>query len=165
MRIGTNSDYLTIYSVLNKCLMDPNFSFPWIFSFRIWIWSDVCCLTHWGRVMHICVGILPVIGSDSGLSPGRHQAIIWTNAKILLIWPVETNFSEILFRNSNIFIQEIALERVAPKGRPVCLGLNVSIFGACVHLQYLHCVLPLSTLWSGCVLFHTDIFINVKSLI
>ena len=37
-----------------------------------------------------------VIGLDNGLSPGRHQAIIWTNAGILLIGPLSTNFSKIL---------------------------------------------------------------------
>ena len=36
------------------------------------------------------------IGSDNGLLPGRHQAIIWTNARILLIGPLGTNLSEIL---------------------------------------------------------------------
>ena len=39
----------------------------------------LCLLTHWGRVTHICVGNLTIIGSDNGLSPGRRQAIIWTN--------------------------------------------------------------------------------------
>ena len=53
-------------------------------------------LTHWGRVTHICVSKLAIIGSDNGLSPGRRQAIIWTNAGILLIGPFGTNFSEIL---------------------------------------------------------------------
>ena len=53
-------------------------------------------LTHWGRVMHICVSILTIIGSDNGLSPGRRQAIIWTNAGILFIGPLEPNLSEIL---------------------------------------------------------------------
>ena len=33
-------------------------------------------LTHWGRVTHICVGKLTVIGSNNGVSPGRHEAII-----------------------------------------------------------------------------------------
>ena len=33
-------------------------------------------LTHWGRVTHICVDKLTIIGSDNGLSPGRRQAII-----------------------------------------------------------------------------------------
>ena len=46
--------------------------------------------------MHIRVGKLTTIGSDNGLSPGRRQAIIWTNAGILLIWTLGTNFSEIL---------------------------------------------------------------------
>ena len=41
-------------------------------------------LTHWGRVTHICVGKLTIIGWDNGLSPGRHQAIFWTNEGILL---------------------------------------------------------------------------------
>ena len=53
-------------------------------------------LTHWGQVTHICVGKLTIIGSDNGLSPGQRQAIIWTNAGILLIWPLGTNFSESL---------------------------------------------------------------------
>ena len=46
-------------------------------------------LTHWGRVTHICVSKLTIIGSDNGLSPGRRQAIIWTYAGILLIKPGE----------------------------------------------------------------------------
>ena len=33
-------------------------------------------LTHWGRVTHICVSNLTIIGSDNGLSPDRRQAII-----------------------------------------------------------------------------------------
>ena len=53
-------------------------------------------LTHWGRVTHICVGKLTIIASDNSLAPGRRQAIIWTNAEILLIGPLGTNFSEIL---------------------------------------------------------------------
>ena len=52
-------------------------------------------LIHWGRVTHISVSKLTIIGSDSGLSSGRRQAIIWTNAGILLMGPLGTNFSEI----------------------------------------------------------------------
>ena len=40
-------------------------------------------------------GNLTIIGPDNGLSPGRCQAIIWTNAGILLIGPLGTDFSEI----------------------------------------------------------------------
>ena len=53
-------------------------------------------LTHWGRLTHICISKLSILGSDNGLSPGRRQAIIWTNAGIWLIGPLGTNFSEIL---------------------------------------------------------------------
>ena len=59
---------------------------------RLFTWDP---LTHWDRVMHICLGKLTIIGSDNGLSPGRRQAIIWTNASILSIGPLGTNFSEI----------------------------------------------------------------------
>ena len=45
---------------------------------------------------HIYIGNPTIIGSDNGLSPGRCQAIIWTNDRISLIWPLGTNFSEIL---------------------------------------------------------------------
>ena len=48
-------------------------------------------LTDWDRGTHICVNI----GSGKDLSPAQHQSIIWTNAGILLIGPLGTNFSEI----------------------------------------------------------------------
>ena len=57
---------------------------------------QVCVFTNWGRVTHICASKLTIIGSDNGLSPGRHQAITWTNVGILLIGPLGTNISEIL---------------------------------------------------------------------
>ena len=42
-------------------------------------------LTHWVRGTHKCASELTIIDSDIGLSPGRRQAIIWTNAGILLL--------------------------------------------------------------------------------
>ena len=51
-------------------------------------------LNHWGRVTHICVSKLNIIRSANGLSPGWSLAIIWTNAGILLVGPLGTNFSE-----------------------------------------------------------------------
>ena len=54
-------------------------------------------LTHWGRETHICIGKLTIIGSDNGLSPGRRQAIIWTNAGILLIGPLGKNLKMMKF--------------------------------------------------------------------
>ena len=49
-----------------------------------------------GRVMHMCISKLTNIGSDNGLLPGWRQAIIWTNAGMLLIGPLGTHRSEIL---------------------------------------------------------------------
>ena len=56
-----------------------------------------CVVTHWGQVTHIWVGNLTITGSDNGLSPGGRQAIILTNAWILLIEPIGKNFGEVLF--------------------------------------------------------------------
>ena len=81
-------------------------------------------LTHWGWVTHICVGNLTIIGSDNGLSPGRRQAIIWTNAGILLIGPLGTNFSEILIEIRIFSFKKMDLKVSSAKWRPFCLGLN-----------------------------------------
>ena len=62
--------------------------------------------------IYICINNLTNIGSDNGLSPGRCQAIIWTNNGILLIGPLRKIFSEISITNFNIFIQENAFESV-----------------------------------------------------
>ena len=81
-------------------------------------------LTHWGRVTHICVGKLTIIASDNGLSPGRRQAIIWTNAGILLIEPLGTNFSEILIGIQIFSFKKMRLKMSSAKWRRFCLGLN-----------------------------------------
>ena len=82
-------------------------------------------LTHWGRVTHICVSRLTITGSDNGLSPGRCQAIIWTNARLLLIGPLGTNFSENLIEILTFWLTEMRLKVSSAKCRPFCLGLNV----------------------------------------
>ena len=74
---------------------------------------------------HICVGNLTIIGPDNGLSPGRRQAIIWTNAGILLIGSWGTNFSEILSEIHIFSFNKMHLEMLSGKCRPFCLGLNV----------------------------------------
>ena len=74
---------------------------------------------------HICVSKLTIIDSDNGLSPGRRQAIIWTHAGILLIWPLEINFSEISIDIHAISLKKIHFKMSSAKWRPFCLGLNV----------------------------------------
>ena len=81
--------------------------------------------THWGRVKHIYVSRLTITGSDNGLSPGRRQAIIWTNAGILLIGTLGTNFSENLIEILAFSFTKMRLKVSSAKWRPFCLGLNV----------------------------------------
>ena len=48
----------------------------WTIYMYLWPWSH---LTHWGRVTHICVGNLTIIGSDNGLSLNQCWNIVnWT---------------------------------------------------------------------------------------
>ena len=89
-------------------------------------------LTHWGRVTHICIGNLTIIGSDNGLSPGRRQAIIWTSAGILLIGPLGTNFSEILLEIHTFPLKKIRLKMSSAKCCSFRLGLNVLTHRGCL---------------------------------
>ena len=75
--------------------------------------------------MHICVSNLANIGSENGLSPGRRQAIIWTNAGILLIGPLGTKFNEILIEIQTFSFKKMHLKMLSGKLRPFCLDLNV----------------------------------------
>ena len=92
-------------------------------------------LTNWGRVTHICVSNLTIIGSDNGLSPGRRQAIIWTNAGILLIGPLGTNFNEILIEIHTFSFKKMHLKMSSGKWRTFCLGLNVLKAGSCFNIN------------------------------
>ena len=71
---------------------------------------------------HICVSKLTIIGSDNGLSPGRRQTIILTNAGILLIGPLRTNFSGILIKIQTFSFKKMRLIVSSAKRWPFCLG-------------------------------------------
>ena len=73
-------------------------------------------LTHWGRVTHMCISKLTIIGLDNGLSPG--QAIIRTNAGILLIALMRTNFGEILVEIYTFSFEKKHLEMLSGKWWP-----------------------------------------------
>ena len=86
--------------------------------------SPYIYLTHWCRVTHICVGKLTIIGQNNGLAPERRQAIIWTNAGILLIGPLGTNFSEISIEIRTFSLKKISL-KISSAKCSFRLGLNV----------------------------------------
>ena len=137
------SPYMYLCSFLSSTLAD-NWHFLVCTHIVIWAktprnattWSSGLtspniCLTHWGRVTHIthiCVGNLTIIGSDSGLSPGRRQATIWTNDAILWIRPLGTNFSEILIEFLTLWFRKIRLNVSSGKWWPFGLSINVLRF-------------------------------------
>ena len=100
--------------------------------------SMVNVLTHWGGLTHICISNLTITGSDIPalvqiMAWRQHatshylnqQAIIWTNAGILSIETLGTNFSEISIEILTFSFKNVRLKVSSGKWRPICLGPNV----------------------------------------
>ena len=88
---------------------------------------------------------------------GRRQAIIGTNAGILLIGPLGTNFSEILIEIYTFPFKEMHLQ-MSGKWRPFCLGgdeLNDGLVGWVIASHVKQCI------W---LLAHTIISIDTLRL-
>ena len=102
---------------------------------------------------YICVSKLSILGSDNGLSPGRRQAIIETNAGILVIWPLGIIFSEILIDINTFLFKKMHLKMSSGNGghlsRPQCVKvlsaeyiwqnpcIKLRIQWPCIHVSYL----------------------------
>ena len=89
-------------------------SFVKIIGKQITITMCPAMLTHWERVTHICVSKLNIIGLDM---------MKWWN---IVNWTLRNKFQWNFNRNSNIFIQENALENVICEmasilSRPQCV--------------------------------------------
>ena len=82
-----------------------------------------CLLTQWRRVTPIFVSKLAIICSNNGLSSDRRQAIIWTNAGILFIWPLGTKISDMLIEINPFHSRKRTW--MSAKCGPFCPGLNV----------------------------------------
>ena len=95
--------------------------------------------THWGRMTHICVDNLTITGSDYGLSPARHQAILWTNAGILLIGPLGTKFSEVLIKIHTFSFKKMHLKMLSGKWQPFFLA------SMCLCSRFCHLFTPAGT--------------------
>ena len=98
---------------------------------------DINILTHLGRVTHICVSKVAIIGSDNDLSPDRRHAIIRPNAGIRPLW---TKFIEISIDIHTFPFKKIHFKMSSGKWRPFCLGLNAFKFrlqqnGRCNHIR------------------------------
>ena len=106
-------------------------SLPWIHQLIVgaeppthtWISYLTRLLTHWGWVMHISISKLTFIGSDNGLVPVWHQAIIWTIEGLLSITPLGTNLSEKLIGIKIFLLNEVHLKILSAKCQQFCLGV------------------------------------------
>ena len=124
---------------------------------------------EWYIYVYIYVSNLTIIGSDNGLSPGRHQAIIWTSAGILLSVPLRTNFCEILIAILTFSFKKMPYKVSSAKWQPFCLGLNVlsrnwwpcpwpsKSFGHSIWKSYIIILLRFTKLWQRS--FYMD-FVN-----
>ena len=166
--------YLRLNSVL--CVMDDiqlDLSYSISYSYTmICNWFSSCCymthewpgdclkinneiLTHWGRVTHICVSKLTIIGLDNGLSSSQRQAIIWTNARILLIQTLGTDFSEISSEIHTFSFKKMYLKMLSAK---------------CEILSQPQCVKPKSakiftSVWNTYIsVFMQDIFCEISNM-
>ena len=73
-------------------------------------------------------GNYTTIGSDNGLLPVWQQAIIWTNAGILLTGPLKMNFSEIFMEihkfSSNKMHLKMSAKITTILSQPQCVNAN-----------------------------------------
>ena len=81
---------------------------------------------------HICVNKLTIICSGNGLSSDWCQAIIWTNAGILLIGLLGTNFSAIVIEIHTFPWKEVHLKMWSGN------GIILSIIFSCVFWRQSH---------------------------
>ena len=112
------------------------------YNIRLWhpaffIHLFLSSLTHWGRTKYICVGNLTIIGSDSGLSPGGRQAIIWTNDGILSIGPWRNKFQWHFYHKFKHFhSRKMEFKISSATWHPFCLGLNVLMLPLTPGIQH-----------------------------
>ena len=67
-----------------------------------------------------------IIGSDNGLSLIRRRTYILSNAELLSIGPLGTNFRENFIEMNTLSIKKIHLKISSVKWWPFCFGLHVS---------------------------------------
>ena len=87
----------------------------------------------------------------------RRQAIIWTNAGILLIGPLGTNFSDFLIVIHAFSFSKLHLKMSSAKWRPFCLGLNVLMYQFRVILR-LFIRTSIDITWNIC--WTNDVYAN-----
>ena len=67
-------------------------------------------LTHWGRVMHICISKVTIIGWDNGLALTKWQSHYLNQCWNIAHWNIRNKLQWKLKLNSYMFIQENAFQ-------------------------------------------------------
>ena len=99
--------------------------------------ANALVLTHWGRVTHICVGNLTIIGSGLGWSaPSHYLNHCWNIVNWTLRNKLQWNFNQ----NSCIAIEENVFEYVFCEMafmlyRPQCVNALLSVCGIYLNTQ------------------------------
>ena len=88
--------------------------------------SHVYGLTHWGRVTHICISNLTIIGSDNGFFAWSAPSHYLNQCSNIVNWALWNKLPWQFNLNSNISIQEKSIESVVCKmaailSRPQCI--------------------------------------------
>ena len=96
-----------------------------------------------------------IVDSDDGLSPNQRQTIFWTNADLLAIWPLGTNFSEICIEIQDFSFKKMHLKMSFAKWQPFCLTLKVLRIctgkrNCCQYTQFIY------ALWYNMLLYWKD---------
>ena len=131
-------------------------------------------LIYWWQVTHICVSKLTLIGSDKGLVPGKRQATIWTNAGILFIGHMGTNFNKISIDIHIFSFKQTYFKMSSGKCRRCCLCLNVLgpyllnfrkhhgvcglSFAGIQHQMTINCYVHYSFLWESNIVSKWEIW-------
>ena len=118
--------------------------------------------------MHVCISKTTIIDSDNGLSPGRCQAIIWSNTGILLIGTLGTNISEFLSEINAFSFKKMHLKMSSGKCQPFRLGLNVLntclLLNLCMEFHYAHKII-LQPNYHNSGYFHRDLYMIIMLII
>ena len=66
---------------------------------------------------------------------GRHQAIVWTNDEILLIWPLGTNFWEMLVQMHIFSFTTMYVNMSSARIRPFCLSAILKLLALFMYVK------------------------------
>ena len=118
---------------------------------------------------HIWISKLTWICSEYGLLHGWHEAIVWTNALILLSGTLWTNICEILIEMYTFSLKKMHFKMLSGKWCQFCLGLKVlSYCSSCTIKSFRYCTIYPKQLCTGmiciCTSQHIELFSDLNNL-